>query len=162
MRLLLLIAAATVSASIQAQDREPWPPPVDPELAASIAGCYRIESAPWPDSLVHLPSPERLPEWVELSADRTDLPPPLPRTGSGLSVRYPPQATYFPFAFWLTVRGGVHLGSTAPGSLRITAQPSGPSELAGSVTGSTDIIYDDKPSSGSVPVRLTRMECPAP
>ena len=159
MRLALLVAALAFAGPARAQSVQGWPPPIDAVLADSLAGCYQIDAALWPDSLAHLPSPDRLPEWVELSTEPTALPPPLPRDAVGLSVEYPPEAAYFPFAFWLAYDGGVRLDSASPASLRIAARPTGRGVLSGTVTGGTDLIYYDKPTQGSVAVRLIRIGC---
>ena len=158
----LSVVAILLSASGNAQGEGPWPLPVDPEAAAAVAGCYLIDADPWPDSLAHLPSPDRLPEWIALSDEPVELFPPWPRGATGLAVGYPPGTERFPLRFWLVSERGVLIGSSAPVSNRVTVYPTGTGDLEGRVSGHDDILFDDKPSTGSVPVRLARFPCPAP
>ena len=155
-----LLAAFLCAAPVSAQEST-WPPPVLPADVEALAGCYQIKVGAWPDSVDYIPAPDDLPTWIELLPDVTEAFSPE----GALAVRYPEEYSLYPFTYWLPLDGGIWLDAyLRPVGHHVRTRPTdeGRTEFSGEITGSTDIIFYDKPSSVSVQAHLTRIECPTP
>jgi hypothetical protein len=138
-------------------------------MATDPTGCYRLEHAPWPDSLNHLPNPAGLPDRLELTADpllvgksRPDgsveyvSPPSL----DGAHVVRAGGRTDGDFSYWRLADGELFLGRYLPFAgfyLQVRRAGDG---WTGTLTGFTDAIPEDGNASTSVSARLVPEPCP--
>ena len=161
-----LVALALIGGSLPASAQEA--PGVSAE---NVVGCYRLEYAVWPDSLDHLPNPDRLPERLELTPDPfligvsypdgTGRQIPPPGLDGAHAVRYAGiPAGGGPFSYWRLSEGRLFLSRYLPmfGFLLAVDQADG--DWEGTLTGSTDIIPEDGNASADVRARLVREPCP--
>lgn len=138
----------------------------------AIAGCYRLEIEPWPDSLNHLPNPEGYTEQFKLTLEpykitivtpngnKKKIPYPGFEDALGVQIGYNKETYGFPLFWMIREDRSIYIGPfpLSFAGINFSVKEEG-SALVGKLRSFTDVIQAGKPSSARAPVQMIREEC---